>query len=320
MELKLLEDFLALIEDRNFSKAARRRYLSQPAFSRRIQALEKWLGTTVVDRSTQPITFKPSPERLEADLRALVYQLYELRSRIRIESQARKSVAVGGPEALIISVFPKIVRLTRQDTGNVAFRVHCGNRDECISMLLRRQIDLLLCYETPRHPVSVPAQFARRVQLGADALIPVASRPWTTSLRKRKGARQPIPVLIFPAENFLGRVLKEEILGRLMQKSSIAVVCESTFSGGLKAMALQGMGVAWLPRMLVAAELEDGSLSSLAASLGSVPLQISLLSASDADSGPSHEVFADLEKRAGQSPDPIEFAGPGFRRGSDTRA
>lgn len=300
MELKLLEDFLALIEDRNFSKAARRRYLSQPAFSRRIQALEKWLGTTVVDRSTQPITFKPAPERLEADLRALVYQLYELRSRIRIESQARKSVTVGGPEALIISVFPTIVRLTQQVTGNAAFRVHCGNRDECVSMLLRRQIDLLLSYETPRHPVPLPAQFARRVQLGMDTLIPVASRQLSRSLRKRKGTAPPIPLLSFPAENFLGTVLKEEILGRLLHRSDIALVCESTFSGGLKEMALQSLGVAWLPRLLVRTELENGSLSNLAGRLGSTPLQISLFSACETGAGSVRKLLTSLQEQAGE--------------------
>ncbi|HXQ40880.1 MAG TPA: LysR family transcriptional regulator, partial [Candidatus Udaeobacter sp.] len=51
MELKWLEDFLSLAETRNFSRSAELRFTTQPAFSRRIKALEEWVGATLFDRS-----------------------------------------------------------------------------------------------------------------------------------------------------------------------------------------------------------------------------------------------------------------------------
>ena len=51
MELKWLEDFVSLAETRSFSRSAELRHITQPAFSRRIQALEAWLGTELIDRS-----------------------------------------------------------------------------------------------------------------------------------------------------------------------------------------------------------------------------------------------------------------------------
>jgi len=45
MELKWLEDFVSLAETHSFSRSAELRHVTQPAFSRRIQALEAWLGT-----------------------------------------------------------------------------------------------------------------------------------------------------------------------------------------------------------------------------------------------------------------------------------
>ncbi|NWM05812.1 LysR family transcriptional regulator, partial [Klebsiella quasipneumoniae] len=47
MEIKWLEDFLALANTLNFSKAADERHVTQSAFSRRIKQLEAWLGTTL---------------------------------------------------------------------------------------------------------------------------------------------------------------------------------------------------------------------------------------------------------------------------------
>src|SRR5438552_18236381 len=54
MNLSWLDDFLALASSGNFSRAADERHMTQPAFSRRIRALEEWLGTELFDRSSQP--------------------------------------------------------------------------------------------------------------------------------------------------------------------------------------------------------------------------------------------------------------------------
>ena len=54
LDLDWLEDFLALAESGNFSRAADERHMTQPAFSRRVRALEEWLGVDLFDRSSQP--------------------------------------------------------------------------------------------------------------------------------------------------------------------------------------------------------------------------------------------------------------------------
>ena len=54
MELKWLEDFLSLWDTENFRIAAQQRCVSQPAFSRRIQALEAWIDAPLIDRTRQP--------------------------------------------------------------------------------------------------------------------------------------------------------------------------------------------------------------------------------------------------------------------------
>jgi hypothetical protein len=53
MELRWLEDFLALAEQRTFARAAAVRHINQPAFGRRIRALEEWFGTRLFVRSAQ---------------------------------------------------------------------------------------------------------------------------------------------------------------------------------------------------------------------------------------------------------------------------
>ena len=66
METKWLEDFVSLAETRSFSRSAQLRHVTQPAFSRRIQALEAWAGTDLVDRSSYPTRLTPAGETFHA--------------------------------------------------------------------------------------------------------------------------------------------------------------------------------------------------------------------------------------------------------------
>ena len=50
MNLTCVDDFLALAATGYFSRAAEERHMTQPAFSRRIRALEEWLGAELFDR------------------------------------------------------------------------------------------------------------------------------------------------------------------------------------------------------------------------------------------------------------------------------
>ena len=50
MQFQWLDDVLALLEEGNLSRAAARRNITQPAFSRRIRGFEDWLGVTVLER------------------------------------------------------------------------------------------------------------------------------------------------------------------------------------------------------------------------------------------------------------------------------
>ena len=60
MNLIWLEDFLALAATGNFSRAAEDRHSSQPAFSRRIRALEEWVGVELFNRTSQPAELTPA--------------------------------------------------------------------------------------------------------------------------------------------------------------------------------------------------------------------------------------------------------------------
>ena len=76
MELEWLQDFICLANTGSFSHASEHRNISQSAFSRRIQALENWIGAELVDRHTHPVVLTEAGQKDPSR----VLQVNELRS------------------------------------------------------------------------------------------------------------------------------------------------------------------------------------------------------------------------------------------------
>ena len=72
MNTQILQDALTLIEEGTMSAAAARRNVTQPAFSRRIKALEEWLGVTLVERFANRVELTSDLIDREGELRAIL--------------------------------------------------------------------------------------------------------------------------------------------------------------------------------------------------------------------------------------------------------
>jgi monoterpene epsilon-lactone hydrolase len=77
IEMRHLRAFVAVAEDLNFGRAAARLYLSQPALSRQISALERLVGCELLRRSTHSVELTLAGEALLDRTRALLKDLDE---------------------------------------------------------------------------------------------------------------------------------------------------------------------------------------------------------------------------------------------------
>src|SRR5258706_13018384 len=79
MELIWFEDYLALAETLNFSRAAEARHVTQPAFSRRIRALEGWIGAALFTRTTHAVALTSAGEHFQNQAEVLTRGVHQLR-------------------------------------------------------------------------------------------------------------------------------------------------------------------------------------------------------------------------------------------------
>jgi acetyl esterase/lipase len=75
LELRHLRAFVCVAEELNFSRAANRLFLSQPALSRQIRALERLIGCDLLRRSTHNVDLTPAGEALLDPARQILYDL-----------------------------------------------------------------------------------------------------------------------------------------------------------------------------------------------------------------------------------------------------
>ncbi|WP_287809147.1 LysR family transcriptional regulator, partial [Pseudomonas sp.] len=114
LESKWLEDFSALAATRSFSQAAERRFVTQPAFSRRIRSLEAALGLQLVNRSRTPIELTAAGQLFLVTARTVVEQLGEvLRHLHHLEGGQGEVMQVAAAHSLALGFFPSWIAQLR---------------------------------------------------------------------------------------------------------------------------------------------------------------------------------------------------------------
>ena len=173
METKWLEDFVSLAETRSFSRSAQLRHVTQPAFSRRIQSLEAWAGTDLVDRSSYPTRLTPAGETLYDQSLEVLQALQSTRAMMRGHTTAGQGVIeFAVPHTLAFTFFPAWVSALRENFGPIKSRLIALNVHDAVMRLVEGSCDLLIAYHHPSQPYQLDTERYEMVSLGEESVAP----------------------------------------------------------------------------------------------------------------------------------------------------
>ena len=278
MELKWFEDFLALAEQRTFARASAVRHVTQPAFGRRIRALEEWFGTRLFVRSAQGAVLTPAGEFLRHPAEELTRHLHQLRqSTLEVADREASILSVVATHALSFVFFPSWIRTHPLFDTLGPLNLISDTMEACEQIMLRGEADFLLChYHRNGGTLLEPTQFTS-VAVGKDVLLPVCAPDSNGAPRWALpgNPKTPWPLLAYDPKSGLGRILTA-----VEAKESAALACKKRVTAqlavALLCMARQGEGVAWVPRSLAAEDIEAGRLVDPGAGRFSVNVEIRL--------------------------------------------
>ncbi len=269
METKWLEDFISLSETRSFSRSAQLRHVTQPAFSRRIQSLESWAGTDLVDRSSYPTRLTPAGETLYSQALEMLQSLQSTRAMLRGHASAGQDVIeFAVPHTLAFTFFPSWVSTLRERFGPIKSRLIALNVHDAVLRLVEASCDLLIAYHHPSQPFQLDPERYEYVVLGTETIAPYAQADAQGAPIFALPGRpaSPLPYLGFAPGAYLGRVV-DLILKEAKTPNHLDRVYETDMAEGLKVMALEGHGIAFLPQSAVKKELRARKLALAGAGL-----------------------------------------------------
>ncbi|MFP3444816.1 LysR substrate-binding domain-containing protein [Pseudomonas sp. SIMBA_067] len=274
LESKWLEDFSALASTRSFSQAAERRFVTQPAFSRRIRSLEAALGLQLVNRSRTPIELTEAGQLFLVTARTVVDQLSEiLRHLHHLEGGQGEVVQVAAAHSLASGFFPRWVAQLRTDGLNIATRLVATNVGDAVHALREGGCDLMLAFYDPDAALQMDAEIFPSLHMGNTEMLPVCAVDAEGKPLFDLEGEGSVPLLAYTAGAFLGRSVNLLLRQRNLRYTT---VYETAMADSLKSMALEGMGIAWVPRLSMRGELERGELAVCGGSQWHVPLEIRL--------------------------------------------
>lgn len=278
MDLKWLEDFLSLARTKSFSRSAEERNVTQSALSRRIQALERWVGAPLVDRSSFPARLTKEGEAFRDTAEQAMRDLQRARDDARTtRRRAENTVLFSATHSIALSFFPEWLKLLEVQVGPVDAQMTADNMHNCVQNLTEGVCDLLICFSHSDFPLLIDADRYPSRHLADDRLVPVsAPTPDGRALFPLPGtAKQPLPYLGYAVGSFFGRAV-DDLLRRPERHCHLVCRYQDALAGSLAAMARAGHGIAWVPESLAADDLARGRLRRAGSHEWDIPFGISI--------------------------------------------
>ena len=276
MELKWLEDFIALAHSQSFSRAAEARSITQSGFSRRIRSLEQWVGAELVDRSGYPSGLTAAGRLFLEVAEDVLQRLLDTRAVIRTEQRLPGSgLKIAAGHTIALSFLPSWLNTLSAQFSELRARITPTNVHDSVLMLVNGNCELMFAYQHPELPLHLEPARYESLTIGRDVLMPVCKpgvRPGP-QYRLPGTERQPLPHISYAETTYFGRCFAL-LLSRSGNGPFLLPRYESDMADVLKRMALEGEGIAWLPQSLIASELASGALVAAGGSSWTVELEL----------------------------------------------
>ncbi|WP_100639344.1 LysR family transcriptional regulator [Marinobacter salexigens] len=302
MEIRWLEDFMALARTRHFSRAAELQHVSQPTFSRRIKLLEEAMGATLVNRQTLPLSLTPAGDVFFELCQRVTRDVRDVRGQIaNMEAEVSARISVGSTQGL----FSHFYQSWASEAG-VADRLQLNLKttswvgEQFLDALDSGECDLVLCYwhqDLPWGDRLGRGEY-ESIVLAREWLVPVsvATENGEPRFSLPGAAGQTVPLIAYHGRGFLQPAI-EAHLSRSNASVHLLPLNENTQSASIKALVKQGFGMGWLPSRMTEKSEHFGSLTRAGDERWDVPLEIRLIRLREPRSGDLLTLWKTLENQ-----------------------
>lgn len=265
MQLKWLEDFLVLVQERSFTRAAELRHVTHPAFGRRIRALEAWAGTPLIAPGSGPVRLTPAGEAFRDTAEQLIRTLAQSHEELQaVAGRQARSVTLATGRTLARTIVADWLVRPCSVLQTSELRIITRTLEETVAMLQRGEVSFALVYHHAAIAVGLDArQFSHRT-VAHDRLVPVTRADAQGRPLHRLAADLPngtrVPYLAYSHSMALGRLVEDHLTQHpLAPRLRRCIDCDSADAN--YEYVLKGLGLAWMPWSMVRGDYQAGRLA-----------------------------------------------------------
>lgn len=251
MELRQLNYFIAVAEERHFGRAAKRLHMAQPPLSQQIRQLEEQLGVKLLDRTTRRVDLTAAGQELLDRGRKIVNEVETLKADVyQVGNGATGVLRVGFSGSATYGVMPKIVRHVKQALPGLSMTLQGEMLTPAMEAGLR---DHTLDAAMLRPPVA-SAEIEYRVVTREKLVVALPSHsPLATGRPVAINELQEQPFITYPPESVTYRMVSELCRHGGFQPR-IGQVAKETST--MLSFVAAGGGVAVVPQAVCSFQLE----------------------------------------------------------------
>lgn len=209
MTLVQLRHFIALADAGSYAKAAKRLFLTQPALTRSIQALEEELGQLLFDRIGRRIALTTYGETVLVKAQRLVHEADALKRSGQTLLQGESgSIRVGlgsGPGALL--TVPLMLKMAREHP-RLQLQISRGSTELLVHALRAQRVDAIIVDIRAMRPAA-DLHVARQVEMAASFMCRSGHPLWQSGQPVPFDALLQYPIASTPLSDEVARILTE---------------------------------------------------------------------------------------------------------------
>jgi DNA-binding transcriptional LysR family regulator len=257
MDLLQLEHFLAVVEERTFTRAAERVGRTQPAISQSVKKLEDEVGAPLFARDLHEVSLTDAGKVLVEYARNMVRARDDaMRDVGALKTLKAGTLNIAAHESAAVYLLPAPLRTYLRQFPDVKVGIFRSRLSDIPRQVLDRDVDVGFVKDEPKF------RELKGVDVHLDEMILVASPDHRMAGRANVGVRD------LGGEQFVLHHLcsaTEETILRLFDehRTPCRIVAELFSFENIKSFVQAGIGLAIVPRITVAEELRNGSLTQI---------------------------------------------------------
>ncbi len=254
MEFGQLEIFLCVADEKSFSRAAEKMLRTQPALSIAIKRLEEELGEPLFDRSSRSGNLTEAGKILYSYAQRMINLRQEAGEAVgELRGMFRGRLKIGANESTSHYMLPQLLLEYRQRHPHIRIEVHRSVSERIPHEVLERNLDFGFLSYDPLHASLQSIEVSRDLlTLVVPPGHPLAGRPRVT-VRELGEYQFVAHHARTPARDRIFELFRQH-------RTPLNICVDLATLETIKDFVIRGVGIAILPRLTVADEIDSGKL------------------------------------------------------------